>query len=85
MRWAWRDHRKQSERLDAVTWCPDHGKNLFSNRKDAKRAIRIQHLGGTTPMREYRCHAREGWHIGHLPQAVKWGVRTRSEHYGESS
>lgn len=80
MRWAWRDHRKQSERLDAVTWCPDHGKNLFSNRKDAKRGIRNMPRTGN-PMREYRCDTREGWHIGHLPNAVKWGVRTRDEHY----
>lgn len=64
-------------RVPYIGYCEEHGKKLFTPRSSAKKAIRV--LGGG--MREYRCDVRDGWHIGHLPQAVVAGVKTVAEVY----
>ncbi|WP_431892708.1 hypothetical protein [Micromonospora haikouensis] len=66
---------------DHIGYCDNHGKRLFSSRKQAKREIR--RLPGGAGMREYRCDLVEGhWHIGHLPPAVREGRKTATEVYG---
>ncbi|MFI2577724.1 hypothetical protein ACH5AJ_36625 [Streptomyces rochei] len=61
--------------------CSDHGKRLFSSRKQARQEIRRSHIGAA--MREYRCTSVAGhWHIGQLPPAVMEGRLTARQVYG---
>ncbi|WP_420123878.1 hypothetical protein [Nakamurella sp.] len=66
---------------DHIGYCDDHGKRLFSSRKQAKPEIRRLH--NVAGMREYRCDLVAGhWHIGHLPPVVREGRKTATEVYG---
>jgi hypothetical protein len=62
-------------------FCATHGKKAFT-KPGAKRAIRqLRERGG---MREYRCDiVPDVWHIGHLPQAARVGLKTSGEVYGD--
>lgn len=72
------DHRKAGR---ALGFCDIHGKMLFTDRKNARMAIR--HLAGRKDMREYACDAVTGmFHIGHMPPDVRSGVITAGEIYG---
>jgi hypothetical protein len=60
-------------------WCETHDKGCYFGRRSAKRMIRVMHEKG---MREYECDAIPGgWHIGHMPAAVRSGETTRAEMY----
>lgn len=63
-------------------WCSAHGKKGFT-KDNAKKAIKQLRRKGGTGMREYPCSEVFGaWHIGHLPQATMWGLKTADEVYG---
>lgn len=70
-------NRKQQA---AVAFCDEHQKQMYSNRKRARRvaALHPEHK------RSYRCDAHPGmWHIGGLPDAVRHGEMTKEEFYAE--
>jgi len=59
--------------------CHTHGKRLYPSRKEARRCEdRIGHAGA----RAYRCDVLDGWHVGHLPSAVREGVEDAAGFYG---
>jgi len=77
-------HKKRSTEkpsyLGHVGVCDTHGKRIFTDRRRARREIRVLADPG---MREYRCDVLDGaWHIGHLPLAVVEGRKTAGEVYG---
>lgn len=56
--------------------CEKHEKKAFASRKEAKAAIRAMCVTG---MSEYRCdYVPGGWHIGHMPEALRRGEIGRS-------
>lgn len=59
-----------------IGWCSTHEKNIYADRKTARRAIRSLHGKGMSP---YPCDVVPfGWHIGHMPPQVLRGDRPRS-------
>lgn len=74
-----------SQGLVPALRCPEHGKLLYPSRKGAKRAIRT-HRRDRAGMREYECAdrggIRQGWHIGHMPHAIRKGLVTARQVYG---
>lgn len=79
-----RAKRKPSEKnangnLKDFIHCPDCGKRRYIKRAGAKAVIKS--LPDNRAMREYRCPVGEGWHIGHLPSAVRRGLRSDVEEY----
>lgn len=55
--------------------CPDCGKVRYPSRTAARQAARhAAHLRG---LNAYRCG--EFWHLGHLPDDVRHGKRTRGD------
>lgn len=63
--------------------CDPHGKRLYTSRGRAKKAIR-EFPGNRDGLHAYRCDAVDGmWHIGRLPPAVRYGLKTTDEVYGE--
>ena len=54
------------------------GKQGYTTRSLAKRAARTKHPGHHLSV--YPCGAF--WHLGHLPQAARYGVKGRREVYG---
>jgi hypothetical protein len=55
--------------------CPACGKRCYVSRRHARAAARVI----DPAMSAYRCGGY--WHLGHLPEAVRRGRRTRTEHY----
>lgn len=53
------------------------GKLRYTSRKRARAAARVKHPG--MHLAAYRCGPY--WHLGHLPQAAKCGLRARDECY----
>lgn len=67
--------------LEPVGWCPAHRKLLYGSRRAARRACRL--MRWEKGLREYRCTAVDGaYHLGHLPQATRYGLKTTREVYG---
>jgi hypothetical protein len=66
--------------LSRRVWCTDHSKHLYATRGDAKAVLRDHHSDPN--MREYKCATLDGWHVGHMPDAVKQGEITTREIYG---
>lgn len=66
--------------LSRKVYCEHHHKNLYASRTDAKTVIRDHHSDPN--MREYKCEFLDGWHVGHMPDAVKRGEITTGEIYG---
>jgi hypothetical protein len=73
-------HQPLTSARAALGWCARHEKLTFATRKQARASRRAN--PGIGSMRPHRCDATLGWHLGHLPRAVRQGVRTASEHYG---
>lgn len=72
---------KRPGRFEAAhtSWCEQHAKVLYRDRKSAKANVRKNHQR----MRAYECTATPGlYHVGHLPAAVHYGIATTSEVYG---
>lgn len=62
------------------SYCEKHRKRRYHSRKDARKAVRNHHATGT--MREYPCTVAPWcWHVGHVPQATKYGLLTSREVY----
>ncbi|WP_416565111.1 hypothetical protein [Nocardia testacea] len=59
-------------------WCPTCEKRRYITRRDARRVART--LPGNH-ISTYECEELPGWHIGHLPNRVRWGEVTRDEHF----
>lgn len=58
--------------------CQTCGKRRYFSRRDARRVAR------NTPghrLNTYQCDEQPGWHIGHLPNRVRFGDVTRDEHF----
>ena len=73
--------RPEKRKRDASQWiwCDNHQKYAYFTRKDARRAARIYKVGH---LREYECFDAAltlTWHVGHLPQAVLYGMKTEDE------
>jgi hypothetical protein len=65
---------------DAIAWCEPCGKWLYTSRKHARKRAADQAMHG---VHAYRCPVQtELWHLGHIPQATKWGIMTADEVYG---
>ena len=56
------------------TTCVLCGKQVYKNRKTARRAAKVLYPGHT--MSAYQCE-KGYWHIGHTPSAIVKGKRTR--------
>ena len=61
--------------------CFDCGKFCFVSRSAAKQYAQSlpTQEGSTSKARPYRCAQSGEWHIGHLPDAVRRGDRSRDE------
>lgn len=55
----------------------DCGKRGYMSRSVARRAA--QHIDKT--LRPYLCDLTNYWHLGHLPNSIRQGRRTRDEVY----
>lgn len=65
-----------------LTFCEVHEKKAFT-KANAKMVIRVLADQG---MRRYPCdYIWDGWHVGHLPLAVRAGILSASEVYGEAA
>jgi hypothetical protein len=65
---------------NAVSWCPEHQKLLYTDRKRARRVAR-QH---SEHKNAFRCDVYQGmWHIGGLPDAIRHGHMTKAEYYAK--
>jgi hypothetical protein len=58
------------------------GKRRYLSRGAATKARR--QIGDRT-LRAYRCGPCECWHLGHLPDVVRRGLKTRGEVYGDEA
>lgn len=56
--------------------CPTHQKILYPDRKTARHAAR-RYPGHR--LNAYPCTTHDGWHIGHLPGAVRAGRTSRDQ------
>lgn len=69
----------KSDAYKYVAWCERCRKRAWKSKKDAKRARQVE---AEPQLRAYRCPAwRPWWHLGHNPQAVRYGVKTAPEVY----
>ena len=60
--------------------CGECGKRSYPSRKAARQAAAaLPPQEGSYPPRAYRCPDSDEWHIGHLPEAVIKGERSRAE------
>lgn len=57
--------------------CPTTGKKMWSSRREAKLAARRVNRG--EHMSAYRCEGCDWFHIGHIPEAVRTGERSRDQ------
>lgn len=55
--------------------CSTCGKQIYPDRKAARKAASIFHPGA--PLHAYECDTKGRWHYGHLPDEVVEGERTR--------
>lgn len=58
--------------------CADCGKFTYASRRDAERGA-IRARGPAHGLDAYRCPVGVGWHLGHLPRAVKRGEIGRDQ------
>lgn len=66
-----------------ITWHPCHHcqKRSYATRKAAKRVLRyLRDRDHGRRVYPYRCPAGDGWHVGHIPTAVKTGHTPRQEY-----
>lgn len=63
-----------------TTGCPT-GKRSYTSRKGARTVLRgMKHAKSTVDrgaLSVYRCTSCSGWHVGHIPHAVKRGIADR--------
>lgn len=70
-------------RIDDWTTCPRTQKRRYDSRAAAKKAGKKARHGHE--MSPYLCSLCDGWHLGHMPRAVKlgdyrrWDLQPRKE------
>jgi hypothetical protein len=76
-------HRFPGGKVPHLVFCEVHKKKTFT-KENAKKLLRVlPHREGTS---RYRCTVVDrGWHVGHLPEAVRRGDVTRHEVYRDAA
>ena len=64
-------HRQSRAKSQVTCFSCSPRKQTYTSRKAARAAIR--QTPGWGRMQAYPCPGGEGWHVGHLPRAVRQG------------